>query len=739
MTEKIPIIIGTVIGIGLLLSIILCYVFNKYFKCCKCKSRYCRGCLRKCNICLYIKYRSNTYDTYQHHPKTSTTTTTTTMIHPITVVIDPMHTPSSSYIPPQHTIINMPNNTTILSPNSNIGVAPYNYPTSSTTTVGYPSTISGASYINRNPILTVPISPDVCPLPTIPSNASTVTTTTLLYPSLPTYYIAPSVPITSGSSPVESMQRLPSLPVIEQPGTGIIPTVSPSTTVPSTMASMNKEQQRLYRIQMEQTIIQQQQMNNNNNVSNELYTYPIEQGKQWYNQKQQNQLLLLKAQRKKDTQFEDRLILLALLRSRWAHLTAQELADYVRRIAGLSIPFNPQDPITASTAKEAIWEALVRWAQDRSHLPSNVAMILTRSFEIHHPDTLKDLCQYLNLPITGRPLDLWDRLESYYSLTSTRPEPALSLRTRPIYARYSKRPASTVWWLREGYTGEEAMPIELATDGTSIYHHSFWLYQDGAIQETSETLDRWFPVLSKEQHREWKGNEDDTNSARRKICASVLIRGKCWDEVDANVYTLQLRQYVYQTLGNKYHTELPNHFRADDHGNIISDIAGNNAIARFDPDHAFPWIRGGLTVAENLRALHFAANRWGKKHALIVAEPNMKRGIMVQDFVDLYIAAHTWCEEQPRNSSLLLELSNPHTQHGQVKKKQAVHAVAHNEPATYIDYNIAAWAIVTKVLCRTLEEKNVISDWNDYRHKFEVTKEGWRKLLIDLVDRIKDN
>lgn len=768
--EKYVIIASIVSTVTLVLVSFTAYFINKYFKCITCKRRAFRGCLRKCNPCLSLSYRHSTYDQplpkygsssssknkVKRHTENNTHDNNNNNTNPISVVVHDGITvyPTPTYIPPSMPVgyaptfpQPLPNSHTVLPSHLQ---SPY---TTTLTTNGGTTTTTTTTIVN--------------PFPDIPSNVirpnmMTTTTNPLYYPVVPSYYIpsydAPPnygiphyyAPSSAGTVlsplPEDSIYRLPSLPVIDQPGKGIIPTITISPTTPSPMnlvppsplSSSNpstplhtqttaREQQRFIRRQIEQTIPIE---------LNEVYRYPVEQGKQWYKKKIDHQAIVNKNYRRIDRQYEERLIVMALLRSRWASMTTQELADYVRRIPGLTVPYNPQERITASTAKEALWEALVRWSEDRSSLPPNVVPVLTRSFEQHSTDILAALCTYYDLPISGRPLDLWDRLESYFYLTPTRPEPSLTLRTRPVYARYSKR-LHEPWWLREGYSGEEAMPIELAVDGTSIYHHSFWLYQDGAIQESSDRLEHWFPVLDKAKHREWQGNEGDTNALRRKLCGSLLVRSKCWDEIDSNKDTLLFRQYIQQTIGTMYRTELPNHFRADDHGNIVSDIAGNNSIARFDPDHGFPWSRGGLTVVENLRALHFAANRWGKKHALIIAEPNMKRGIHSKDFVELYIAARKWCEAQPTNSNVLRDLSNPKRNHGHVKKNQQQHE-ANIEPVTTVDINIATWALVTKLLCRTLEDKQVISNWNEYRHQYPYNAEGWKKVLLDLANRIKD-
>ncbi|GMH93391.1 hypothetical protein TrST_g7451 [Triparma strigata] len=48
-------------------------------------------------------------------------------------------------------------------------------------------------------------------------------------------------------------------------------------------------------------------------------------------------------------------------------------------------------------------------------------------------------------------------------------------------------------------------------------------------------------------------------------------------------------------------------FRMDRHGNVVA-FGGNGSITKFDVDHIFPWSRGGLTVRENLEALHSRVN-----------------------------------------------------------------------------------------------------------------------------------
>jgi hypothetical protein len=90
------------------------------------------------------------------------------------------------------------------------------------------------------------------------------------------------------------------------------------------------------------------------------------------------------------------------------------------------------------------------------------------------------------------------------------------------------------------------------------------------------------------------------------------------------------------------------------YGNVISINGEDGSLTRYDPDHVFPWSRGGLTTNDNLIATHFAANRWAKSNTIVanLDRNNMQRGLTSLQFKNLIEYAENVIPNAGRNTRL---------------------------------------------------------------------------------------
>lgn len=58
--------------------------------------------------------------------------------------------------------------------------------------------------------------------------------------------------------------------------------------------------------------------------------------------------------------------------------------------------------------------------------------------------------------------------------------------------------------------------------------------------------------------------------------------------------------------------------RADASNQVISCKAKAFAWCAYDAEHMFPWVRGGLSVEDNLTPLAFGFNRYKKNHKICI-------------------------------------------------------------------------------------------------------------------------
>ncbi len=102
-----------------------------------------------------------------------------------------------------------------------------------------------------------------------------------------------------------------------------------------------------------------------------------------------------------------------------------------------------------------------------------------------------------------------------------------------------------------------------------------------------------------------------------------IYRKVCWDKL----------QHTHTEIDTKFQDQ----FRVDMYGNVVSIEAHNYSLTYFDPDHVFPWCRGGRTKKDNLVAVQYAANRWVKVDELLpILDPTtMVTGITAVQFSNL--------------------------------------------------------------------------------------------------------
>lgn len=119
---------------------------------------------------------------------------------------------------------------------------------------------------------------------------------------------------------------------------------------------------------------------------------------------------------------------------------------------------------------------------------------------------------------------------------------------------------------------------------------------------------RLYPVLLNTGK---EGNGRETLADRRRT-SSTAVRQRCWEALlldPANRGETALMPREYRDL-----------YRLDRYGNVVSILASpKDSICGFQVDHIFPWSRGGLTVDNNLAAVHWKANEQVKNDALLNA------------------------------------------------------------------------------------------------------------------------
>ena len=146
-------------------------------------------------------------------------------------------------------------------------------------------------------------------------------------------------------------------------------------------------------------------------------------------------------------------------------------------------------------------------------------------------------------------------------------------------------------------------------DGNIVYDNREYIPDEWNTFVSS--LERKYPLL--------KSIQADHPEGRRPVLTKK-IKTQCWDKLP------QTNAYIESGLRTQ--------FRCDYYGNLVSIDAKDGSLCCFDPDHVFPWARGGLTTNSNLLAVQFAANRWGKsdKFMATLNRRDMLRGLTPLQF-----------------------------------------------------------------------------------------------------------
>ncbi|GMH90839.1 hypothetical protein TL16_g11882 [Triparma laevis f. inornata] len=166
---------------------------------------------------------------------------------------------------------------------------------------------------------------------------------------------------------------------------------------------------------------------------------------------------------------------------------------------------------------------------------------------------------------------------------------------------------------------------------------------------TAESL-REVPVQSGAQGRDvtWNGityRDRDFENKILKKWKEVFQEGSPFESSSYKSKTLEkLTEWAFQKCAKiendviKFETTKVK-FRKDRHGNVIgAKGTGNYSITKFDVDHIFPWSRGGLTVPENLEAMHWRANRVVKKAKFLqeLSKEKLETGLREEQIVCLF-------------------------------------------------------------------------------------------------------
>ena len=218
------------------------------------------------------------------------------------------------------------------------------------------------------------------------------------------------------------------------------------------------------------------------------------------------------------------------------------------------------------------------------------------------------------------------------------------------------------WWQREGYSGLEPFPHEFATKETVDQHPQFWVFDHskllaGAFKDFvfSDALGMYRRETSRTKQY------DTTQAALVEYCwfasptifedwhhfgdsPSNIVRGKntCVYEASFHVAKSKSKQCINIDLA-----PLAQMFKCDLSRNVISKRELNDplnpkdgkrsgsAITAYEVDHIFPWDLGGLTVIQNLQALHAYAN--GIKSKDCVPASQLCFGLPSPKLLDMYI------------------------------------------------------------------------------------------------------
>ena len=139
---------------------------------------------------------------------------------------------------------------------------------------------------------------------------------------------------------------------------------------------------------------------------------------------------------------------------------------------------------------------------------------------------------------------------------------------------------------------------------------------------------KWaYPKVAEASREKLHMENKSVKSKRMKEC-----RRQCFDmlvELDANSTVgdgeQSLKQLMQEIPGlwecGVEPDELLATYRSDHYGNVVAfetkRLAGRDAITSFDPDHIFPWSRGGRSEPDNFMALYSGANQHVKNDEIV--------------------------------------------------------------------------------------------------------------------------
>jgi hypothetical protein len=258
--------------------------------------------------------------------------------------------------------------------------------------------------------------------------------------------------------------------------------------------------------------------------------------------------------------------------------------------------------------------------------------------------------------------DKWEALEYAYMLFPFQAgvytkQDALCLRNR----NWTSTPRSCekgsdlrcFWWQRRGYSGMEPFPHEFATNAED--HPQFWIFDVSIPRRFGQYV---FKTEDKDMYRE--------PPSGRRLFATAPYTAYCWFAAPSIFEAFDgvaPPNCVFRVVLKKSRTRkergleddsfdidlrpLSTMFKCDQFKNIISneflqfplDLAGSRhsrSVTAFAVDHIFPLSYGGLTVPQNLQALHWKANLVKKTDDTSL----LGYGLKPSKLVDMYVYLH---------------------------------------------------------------------------------------------------
>lgn len=200
----------------------------------------------------------------------------------------------------------------------------------------------------------------------------------------------------------------------------------------------------------------------------------------------------------------------------------------------------------------------------------------------------------------------------------------------------------------------------------------FWGVKEYSQNEWMNQLQTWeqaYPnVVCKigKQH----STRHETASFRSSQTCDVININYCWDSLS----------HTHKCIPSKYRDM----FRVDMYQNVVSILASDGSLCKFDVDHVFPWCRGGRSVRSNFVACQHDANRRVKSDKLLqsLSANEMNCGLTPRQFSALLQYADLKSEEKGggrrdkqfyRDIATQWLLRSPRNGHALTNFKESVH------------------------------------------------------------------